>query len=217
MPGVKTNEREGTRAVLRYCRVSPFKVRPVLDLIRGLEVGRATEVLRFAERDAARVVGKLLASAVANAEHNDQLDPEELYVSSCYADEGTTLKRWRPRARGRATRIRKRSSHITVIVSRLPDDRLRRLRAREAAEVSARRARRVAGARKAAATTEAEPALEEELEQAEVEAEAKVEAEAESEAIEAVEVSAPEEDTEEAARPEADEEAEAKPAKQAAP
>ena len=76
------------------------------------------------------MIGKVLASAVANAAHNDQQNPEELYVSACYADEGTTLKRWRPRARGRATRIRKRTCHITIIVSRLPDDRLERRRAR---------------------------------------------------------------------------------------
>ena len=151
MPGVKTNEREGTRAVLRYCRMSAYKVRPVLDLIRGQDVARATDVLRFCEREAADVVGKVLASAVANAENNDQLDPEELYVSACFADEGMTIKRWRPRARGRATRIRKRTCHITVIVSRLSEDRLRRLRARQAADASSRRARRVAGGRRAAA------------------------------------------------------------------
>ena len=75
-------------------------------------------------------MGKVLASAVANAVHNDGLDAEELYVSACYADEGSTLKRWRPRARGRATRIRKRTSHITIIVSRLPEDRIARRRAR---------------------------------------------------------------------------------------
>lgn len=153
MPAVKTNELEGTRAVLRHSRLSPYKARQVLDLIRGREVDDARAVLRFCERDAAIVVGKVLASAVANAEHNDGLDPEELYVSSCYADEGTTLKRWRPRARGRATRIRKRTCHITVIVGRLPQDRLERRRARSAAEASARRARRVAGARKKAAAT----------------------------------------------------------------
>jgi large subunit ribosomal protein L22 len=147
MPGPKTNERPGTRAVLKYCHISAFKVRPVLDLIRGKPVDEARDVLRFSERDAAIVVGKLLASAVANAEHNDELNPEELFVSACYADEGMTHKRWRPRARGRATRIRKRTSHLTVIVSRLPDDKLQRLRARQAAETTARRARRVAGGR----------------------------------------------------------------------
>lgn len=147
MPGTKTNEREGTRAVLRHSRTSATKVRVVLDLIRGLEVGEARDLLRFCERDAAQLVGKLLASAVANAENNNGLDPEELFVSACYADEGTTMKRWRPRARGRATRIRKRTCHVTVIVSRLPEDKLARAKARHAADAAASRARRVQGGR----------------------------------------------------------------------
>jgi large subunit ribosomal protein L22 len=149
MAGVKTNEREGTRAVLRHARVSPYKVREVLDLVRGRPVHEAEDILRFSERDAATTVGKVLRSAVANAENNDELDPEELYVAACFADEGTTIKRWRPRARGRATRIRKRTSHITVIVGRLPQQELQRLQARRRAEQLAQRARRVAGARRA--------------------------------------------------------------------
>ena len=153
MPGLKTNEREGTRAVLRHARLSPYKVREVLDLVRGKPVHEAEDILRFSDRDAAIVVGKVLHSAVANAENNDELDPEELYVSACFADEGTTIKRWRPRARGRATRIRKRTSHITVIVSRLPEEELRRLQARRRAEQLAQRARRVAGARRAEGDT----------------------------------------------------------------
>src|SRR5688572_30628630 len=156
MPGPKTNERPGTRAVLRDVWISANKVRVVLDLIRGVEVGRAREILEFCERDAADAVGKLLDSAIANAEKNDSQVPDELYVSACYADEGRTNKRWRPRARGRATRIRKRTCHVTVIVTRLPDDRLTRLRARRAAEESTRRARRVAGGRKASQATQAE-------------------------------------------------------------
>jgi large subunit ribosomal protein L22 len=148
MAGLKTNERPGTRAVLRHSRVAPNKVREVLDLVRDRPVHEAEDILRFSERDAAFLVGKVLASAVANAEHNDDADREELYVSACFADEGTTIKRWRPRARGRATRIRKRTSHITVIVSRLPDDRLRRLQAHRRAEQLAERSRRVAGARR---------------------------------------------------------------------
>ena len=155
MPGPKTNEIPGTRAVLRHSRQSAYKVREVLDLVRGKDVRLAAEILRFSERDAAREVGKLLASAVANAEHNDQLDPEELYVSTAYADEGPTIKRWRPRARGRAGRIRKRTSHVTVIVSRLPEDRLQRMRAHQAADLAERRARRVAGTRR---NRQAEPA-----------------------------------------------------------
>ena len=147
MPGVKTNEREGTRAVLRHSRMSASKVRQVLDLIRGQDVDRAAEILSLGDREAAVTVGKVLASAVANAVHNDGLDSEELFVSACYADEGSTLKRWRPRARGRASRIRKRTSHITIIVSRLPDDRIARRRAQQAANTS-QRSRRVAGSRR---------------------------------------------------------------------
>jgi large subunit ribosomal protein L22 len=150
--GPKTNEREGTRAFLRSAPMSAYKVREVLDLIRGQEVGRAAEILEFCERGPAEVVGKILASAVANAANNDELDPEELFVSACFADEAKTQRRMRPRARGRATRIRKRSAHITVIVSRLPEDRLARLRAKRAAEQAARRTRRGRGATQARAT-----------------------------------------------------------------
>lgn len=155
MTGPKTNERargadgggaEGTRAVLRYARISPYKMREVLDLIRGKTVREAAEILRFCERDAAIPVGKLVASAMANAQHNDGLDGDELFVSACYADEGPTLKRFRPRARGRVGHLRKRTCHVTVIVSRLPEDRLARQRARQAAEVGSR-ARRVAAGR----------------------------------------------------------------------
>ena len=105
-------------------------------------VGRAAEILQFSERDAAFTVGKVLRSAVANAETNDGLDPEELYVSACFADEGPTIKRWRPRARGRTTRIRKRTCHITVIVSRMPENEIERRRAKEATRPGSRAARR---------------------------------------------------------------------------
>jgi len=124
MPGVKTNEGPGTRAVLRHYRMSAYKAREVLDLVRGKDADRAEEILAATPREAARVVEKVLASALANARNNEQLDPDDLFVSACFADEGTTLKRWRPRARGRATRIRKRTCHITVILSRLPEDKL---------------------------------------------------------------------------------------------
>jgi large subunit ribosomal protein L22 len=139
-PGVQT------RAVARYVRMSAYKVREVLDLVRGQDAERAQEILRFSEREAAALVGKVLASAVANAEHNDQVAPEELYVAACFADEGPTLKRWRPRARGRATRIRKRTCHVTVIVSRLPELELRKRRAARAPTASERRRRRGAAA-----------------------------------------------------------------------
>ena len=134
-----TADLPSTRAVARHVHVSPYKVRQVLDLIRGHEVQRALDILRLCERDAAIVVGKLLASAMANAEHNHALVTDELFVSACYADEGPTLKRWRPRARGRATRIRKRTTHVTVIVSRLPESELRQRRAQRAQATSGRR------------------------------------------------------------------------------
>jgi large subunit ribosomal protein L22 len=149
MTGVKTNERPGTRAVHRHCGMSASKARQVLDLIRGEDVQRAAEILTGTEREAAELIGKVLSSAVANAAHNDSQNPEELYVSACYADEGATMKRWRPRARGRATRIRKRTCHITIIVSRLPADKLE-LRRRRMEAVSANRSRRVDASRRRA-------------------------------------------------------------------
>ena len=133
--GTKTNERPGTRAQIRHLRVSAYKAREVLDLIRGLHVDDADGVLEFTDRAVATEIRKVLASAVANAEHNDEIDPNELYVSACYADEGPTLKRWRPRARGRATRIRKRTCHITIIVSRMEPKLLEQRQARAAAAV----------------------------------------------------------------------------------
>ncbi len=149
MTATKTNERPGTRAVHRFSGMSASKARQVLDLIRGQEVQRAAEILSGTEREAAEVIGKVLTSAVANAAHNDQQNPEDLYVSACYADEGATMKRWRPRARGRATRIRKRTCHITVIVSRLPAERLE-LRRRRMEAISSNRSQRVAASRQRA-------------------------------------------------------------------
>jgi large subunit ribosomal protein L22 len=105
------------RAQAKHVRQSPYKVRRVLDLVRGLPVYEARVVLEFTDRGAAGTIIKVLDSAVANAEHNFALDAEELFVSEAYADEGPTLKRWRPRARGRATKIRKRTSHITIVVA----------------------------------------------------------------------------------------------------
>ena len=133
MVGTKTNERPGTRAVARHIRVSASKAREVLDLIRGKSYGSAAEILEFSERAVSTVVAKCLDSAVANAEHNDGIAAEELYVTACYADVGPTLKRWRPRARGRATRILKRTCHITIIVDRYTDSELDAIRERAAA------------------------------------------------------------------------------------
>ncbi|MEM8621510.1 MAG: 50S ribosomal protein L22 [Actinomycetota bacterium] len=138
MTGPKLNEgatvageRPGTRATAKYIRASASKAREVLDLIRGLDVQTADEVLQFTDRHIAADVRKVLASAVANAVNNDDQDAEELYVLACFADEGPTLRRFRPRARGRATRINKRTCHITVIVARMSDDRLELIQAAE--------------------------------------------------------------------------------------
>lgn len=120
-----------SRALLRHLRTSPSKVREVLGLIRGREIDDARERLRFCERGPAGEVLKLLDSAVANAESAQNVAEDELFVSRAYADEGPTLKRWRPRARGRGTRIRKRTSHVTIIVARYSDEELERRRRRE--------------------------------------------------------------------------------------
>jgi large subunit ribosomal protein L22 len=131
-----------TRASLRHLRTSPTKVREVLGLIRGREIDDARERLRFSTRGPAGEVLKLLDSAVANAESNQSLPEDELFVARAYADEGPTLKRWRPRARGRGTRIRKRTSHVTIVLSRYSDEELERRRHREAAAGPTRRLRR---------------------------------------------------------------------------
>ena len=155
MSGPKLNDgvlqldgRVSTRATAKYLRGSASKARAVLDLIRGLDVRRADEVLQFTERAAAVEVRKVLASAVANAVHNDSQDVDELFVVACYADEGPTLKRFRPRARGRASRINKRTCHITVIVARMSDERLEIVQARQATGPAARRAGTSAQARR---------------------------------------------------------------------
>ncbi len=162
-PAVQTGERPGTRAQVRFVRMSASKARIVLDLIRNKSVIEASEILTFSERLAADVIGKCLRSAVANAVHNDEIPAEELYVSACFADEGPTLKRFRPRARGRAGRIHKQTCHITVVVSRYDEDELDAQRAAAEArgesraasgttrDAAADRARRVARSRAAEA------------------------------------------------------------------
>jgi large subunit ribosomal protein L22 len=108
------------RAKARYVRVTPRKARRVVDLIRGLPADQAQAALAFAPQSASDPIGKVLASAIANAEYATQLDASTLVVSKAWVDEGPTLKRFRPRAQGRGYRINKRTSHITVVVS---DDR----------------------------------------------------------------------------------------------
>ena len=104
------------RARARYVRISPRKARTVIDLIRGKDVLRAREILQFNERNISEVIEKCLNSAVANAER-EGVKSENLFVKTTYADEGPTMKRFRPRAKGSASRIRKRTCHITIIVA----------------------------------------------------------------------------------------------------
>ena len=105
----------------RYVRVSPTKARRVIDLVRGMPAQEALDVLKFAPQDVSEQLYKVVASAIANAEHNARLDPTNLIISEAFVDEGPTLKRFRPRAQGRAYRIRKRTSHITVVVEARPE------------------------------------------------------------------------------------------------
>ena len=192
MTGPKLNEanrvagsRSGSRAEARYIRSSASKVRVVLNLIRNQDVRRADEILQFTDREAARLVRKVLASAVANAVNNDSLDADDLYVKACFADEGPTLKRFRPRAKGRAGRINKRTCHITVIVERMSDAQLAVRDAKTMAKgaPSSNRRARVAASRRAATKADA-PAAESEAPVAETPA-------AEEPATEAVVENAP--------------------------
>ena len=114
-------EVQEARATARFIRMSPTKARQVVDLIRDRHVDDARRVLRFSNRAATRPVGKVLESAIANAEHNRGLPADEPYVSRAWVDEGPTLRRYRPRALGRATRIRKRTCHISIVVARSDD------------------------------------------------------------------------------------------------
>jgi len=108
-----------TRAAVKYIRVSPRKIRLVMDQVRGRKVEEALNILSFAPQKGARILKKLINSAVANAEQNSDVDVDSLYIKRLYADEGPTMKRWRPRAQGRATRINKRTSHLAIIVDEM--------------------------------------------------------------------------------------------------
>ena len=120
--GTATAEQKlSARATAKFVRVTPMKARRVIDLIRGKDAADALNILRFAPQAASEPVSKVLASAIANAENNLDLDPRTLVVTAAYADEGPTLKRFRPRAQGRAFRVRKRTSHITIEVTSVPE------------------------------------------------------------------------------------------------
>ncbi|MBW8711063.1 MAG: 50S ribosomal protein L22 [Mycobacterium sp.] len=141
-----TTEYPSAVAKARFVRVSPTKARRVIDLVRGKSVSDALDILRWAPQAASEPVAKVIASAAANAQNNEGLDPATLVVATVYADEGPTAKRIRPRAQGRAFRIRKRTSHITVVVESRPS---REDRVGQSAGTS--RARRAQGSKAAAA------------------------------------------------------------------
>lgn len=105
------------KANARYIRIAPRKVQLVIDLIRGKQVGEAISILRHTPKAASPVLEKLLNSAIANAEHNHSMDIDKLVISEAYVNQGPTMKRFRPRAMGRASRINKRTSHITLVVT----------------------------------------------------------------------------------------------------
>jgi large subunit ribosomal protein L22 len=152
MTSVETEYPTAT-AKARFVRVSASKARRVIDLVRGKSVSEALDILRWAPQQASEPVAKVIASAAANAQNNDGLDPSTLVVAAVYADEGPTAKRIRPRAQGRAFRIRKRTSHITVIVESRP---ARGERAGQSA--SSTRSRRAQGSKAAASKAPAKKA-----------------------------------------------------------
>src|SRR5271168_3025784 len=140
-------------AVARFVRVSPTKARRVIDLVRGKSVAEALDILRWAPQAASEPVAKVIASAAANAQNNNGLDPSTLVVATVYADDGPTAKRIRPRAQGRAFRIRRRTSHITVVVESRPTK-----DARGSQSASTARARRAQASKAAAAKAPAKKA-----------------------------------------------------------
>ena len=148
-----TTEYPSAVAKARFVHVSATKARRVIDLVRGKTVSEALDILRWAPQQASEPVAKVIASAAANAQNNDGLDPSTLVVAAVYADEGPTAKRIRPRAQGRAFRIRKRTSHITVIVESRP---ARGERAGQSA--SSTRSRRAQGSKAAASKAPAKKA-----------------------------------------------------------
>ena len=196
MTATKTNERPGTRAQIKYVRSSAYKVREVLNLIRTKSFSEATDILMFSERRISDTVQKCLNSAAANAENNDNISSEELYVSACYADEGPTLKRWRPRARGRATRIRKRTCHITIILSRYTPEELEAMREQSSLKGSGSQ-ESASESRKRRVQKSKETHSEEEVAAEEVEAEEVAAEEVAAEEVEAEEVEAEDSETNE--------------------
>lgn len=155
MTGPKLNERPGTKSVLKNTGIPPTKARQVLDLIRNKPVNEARQILQLCPRAAAKPILKALNSAIANAESNSGANGNELKVSACFADEARSLGRIRPRARGRASSITKRSSHVTIIVGPMTEEEIERQRNKAASTAQSRQRRVRASRRNAAAEEEA--------------------------------------------------------------
>jgi large subunit ribosomal protein L22 len=197
-----TETKPGARATVRYLHTSAYKVRQVLELIRGLPVDDADRMLQVCEKDAADDVAKLLTSATANAEHNHEIPADELFVAAAWADEGPTRKWGQPRARGRYFRIRHRTAHVTIVLERFDTEELEERRRRDeatgrgAAQQQRRRAERVRKSRAA----QADEVAEEDIEEPDVEEPETIEAvdETETEAVDEVEDVDGDEDGEEA-------------------
>jgi large subunit ribosomal protein L22 len=153
-----TTEFPSATAVARFVRVSPTKARRVIDLVRGRTVADALDILRWAPQAASEPVAKVIASAAANAQNNNGLDPATLVVATVYADGGPTAKRIRPRAQGRAFRIRRRTSHITVIVESRPSKDQHSAKSSRARRAEGSKAAAKAPAKKAPAKTAAKKA-----------------------------------------------------------
>ena len=168
---VRRRQPAAARATLRYVRGSAPKARVVLDQIRDKSYVKAAETLKFSERRIAGKVLQCLESAGANAENNKQFDTDELFVLECYADVGPSIKRWRPRARGRATPITKRTCHITVVLGRFTAEEREIMTSRSTAAQEARRRRVAASRAEAAAKEEAKAKAEEEAKAADDETE----------------------------------------------
>ena len=151
-----TTEFPSATAIARFVRVSPRKARRVIDLVRGRSVADALDILRWAPQAASEPVAKVIASAAANAQNNNGLDPATLVVATVYADEGPTAKRIRPRDQGRAFRIRRRTSHLTVVVESRPVKDQRSAKSARARRAEASKAAAKAPAKKAPAKAAAE-------------------------------------------------------------
>jgi large subunit ribosomal protein L22 len=168
-----TTEFPSATAIARFVRVSPTKARRVIDLVRGKSVSEALDILRWAPQAASEPVAKVIASAAANAQNNDGLDPATLVVATVYADGGPTAKRIRPRAQGRAFRIRRRTSHITVIVESRPAKDQRSAKSTRARRAEASKAAAKAPAKKAGPAGTKAPAKKAPAKKAEAKAPAK--------------------------------------------